>query len=121
MNCGICLEDDIIEKNIHYMECLHYTCFDCFVQFINNSCPFCRQEIQLYTSSKIVNEESEDIVFENDFIIPIIRKDRHDKKRKKIQKRKQTLNKLIESQKNINYYIPNIKSRFNKKLDNILI
>ena len=121
MNCGICLEDDILEKKIHYMECLHYTCFDCFVQFINNSCPFCRQEIQLYTFFNLVNEQSEDFIFENDFIIPIIRKDRQDKKRKKNQKRKQTLNKLIESQKNINYYIPNIKSRLNRKLDNILI
>lgn len=101
------------------MECLHYTCFNCFKQFINNTCPFCRREIQLYTSSfHRENEEPEDIIFENDFIIPIIRKDRHDKKRKKIEKQKQILNSLIENQKKF-YNIPNIKSRFNKKLKNI--
>ena len=121
MHCGICLEDDIFEKNVHYMECLHYTCFDCFLQFIENTCPFCRREIQLYSTFNHVNEDPEDIIFENDFIIPIIRTDRNEKKRKKNQKRKQILNDLVENQKSMFYNIPNIKSRFNRKLDNILI
>ena len=100
------------------MECLHYTCFNCFIQFINSTCPFCRRDIHLYISSDNEPQE-EEIIFENDFIIPIMHQNRYDKKRKRIEKRKQALNKIIESYKDTKYNIPNIKSRFNRKLVNI--
>ena len=122
MNCCICLEDNILEEDIHYMECLHYVCSDCFILLIDDSCPYCRQKIylstrQIYTTD---DEEENTMEYENDFIVPVIRRDRNEIKRRRIRKRRQELINIIQEENHLPI-VPNIKHRFNRKIDNILI
>jgi len=126
MDCGICLNDCILEKDMHYTECMHYFCFECFKQLLTESCPFCRRTITLipiyYSVTNIENNENNvenDIIFEDDFIIPIIRKNRQEYKRNKINRRKKRLNDLLNESININIFFPNNKSRFTRKLRSI--
>ena len=136
MDCHVCLEDRIDEKNIHYMECLHYICNDCFGKLLSSSCPFCRQNITLFKNNKdefiddycdsFYNEN--EIFFENDFIIPTIRKDKRKNKRKKCLNKKLQLENIInqiDSFKNIHSItilniVPNNNKRSYKKLHNVI-
>jgi len=121
--CSICY-NDILEKNIHYMECFHYICFNCFKKLVSNTCPFCRQSIQLHPSRIIEDDdiflfEHEDNIiatYHDDFIIPM-RRYRHEIKRQKLHKKKEILNNIIESDTLIsqNLNVPNNKIRFNRK------
>jgi hypothetical protein len=126
MNCAICLEDDILEKDIHYMECLHHVCFNCFKQFLNNKCPFCRELIHLskksYQTEDLNDDTNDDTIYDTIYenILPIIRINRNEIKRKKYNKRRKELIKFEKEQSNINI-LPNIKHRYNRKIDNILI
>lgn len=135
MDCPVCLEDNVIEINIHYMECLHFICDDCFRKFLSNSCPLCRQEITLMpfnnrTIEEIVETDidlSEDNeMFFDDFIIPTLRKNRSEYKRKKMLKKKEKLDRLINHQMNIfknnlsSFDIPNKNKRFYNKTSRIL-
>ena len=101
MDCPVCLEDNVIETNIHYMECLHFICDYCYGKLLSNSCPFCRQEITLpfnrgrNYNDDLSNQEEEEMFFENDFIIPVMRKNRSEYKRKKNQKKKERLEQII--------------------------
>lgn len=118
--CAICLEDNILEVNMHYMECLHYVCFDCFNLLRDDSCPYCRQKINLSLGhNDVTDDEDENITaFENDFVIR--RQHRNEIKRKKRKNNKQELNNIIQSQNKLNI-LPNIKNRFNRKLENIFV
>ena len=102
MDCPVCLEDNVIETNIHYMECLHFVCDYCYDKLLSNSCPLCRQEITLPFNrgrTFIENENNlpnEDVIFfENDFVIPIMRKNRSEYKRNKFRKKKERLEQII--------------------------
>ena len=121
-DCAICLEDNILEVNMHYMECLHYVCFNCFIQLKNESCPYCRQKINLFPGHNYAIDEDDysSTEIDNDFIIPIIRRDRNEIKRKKYKRKRQELINIIQME---NYLpiVPNIKHRYNRKIDNILI
>ena len=118
MNCSICLDDNILEINIHYMECLHYVCDNCFIKLIHNSCPLCRQEISLITKE---NYDSDDDYYYEDLFVDnynfSIRKNRHENKRKKFQKKKDHLYNIIHNENNS--VIPNNKKRIHKKIKRI--
>ena len=118
MNCSICLDDDILEINIHYMECLHYVCDTCFTKLIHNSCPLCRQEISLITKENNYDDSDDDEDLLVDDYIFLIRKNRHENRRKKFQKKKDYLHKIIHNEKNI--VIPNDKKRIHKKIKRML-
>lgn len=130
MNCAVCLDDNILEIDVHYMECLHFVCDKCFVQLIVNSCPLCRHEIVLNTNIKSdkpstshnILEDEDDHIY--DIYIPHIRRDRHENKRKKHQKKKEQLDNIIYNPKTTTN-IPNYKKRMHKKIkfynNNILV
>lgn len=122
MNCAVCL-DDYIEVNIHYMECLHFLCDECFSKLQSNSCPLCRHEITLLNSSSNDFSDSEiDLEEQDDDFIIHIRRDRQEIKRKKYQKKKQNLNFFlhqIATQSHSTINIPNKKKRFQKKISHI--
>ena len=120
MDCPVCLEDNVIETNIHYMECLHFICDYCYGKLLSNSCPLCRQEITLPFNEGRNNIEEDEMFFENDFIIPIMRKNRSEYKRKKNQKKKERLEKIINQTSILKnnspiLNIPNKSKRFYKK------
>ena len=118
MNCSICLDDDILEINIHYMECLHYVCDTCFAKLIHNSCPLCRQEISLITKENNYDSDDDEDLLVDDYIF-LIRKNRHENRRKKFQKKKDYLHTIIHNEKNI--VIPNDKKRIHKKIKRMLL
>jgi hypothetical protein len=108
-DCCICLEENILEKNLHYLECLHYTCFNCFTKLISDSCPLCRQPIYILQKPIAAfrdhqnsdSDESEESYFsqqyDDDFVIPRIRRNRHKYKRNKIIRKREVLNNLIQN------------------------
>ena len=105
--CNICFNEDILEKNIVYLNCLHYTCNSCFDKLKAPSCPFCRAEITLnrYKCDDDIFELENDYTTENiynDFIVslPTIRRDRQQSKRNKINKKKELLNSMIVEDEN---------------------
>ena len=129
MNCAVCLEDNVREANVHYMECLHYICDNCFGQLLQNSCPLCRQEITLLPEksrhNNLIEYDSstdDESFYSNEFFIPHIRRDRHENKRKKNTRKKEHLNNIILSPSHM-LPIPNSKKRINKKIKlyNVLI
>lgn len=136
--CNICFNDDICENNIVYMDCLHYMCFNCFRNLLTSKCPFCRSEIDLskYDSIglrinqiRVVNESLDDIfVFEaeyddneqyDDFVIPIIKKNRHELKRHRNLKKKEKLENILKSTLSFSNF-PNIKNRSIRRILNKL-
>ena len=112
MDCPVCLEVNVIETNIHYMECMHFVCDCCYDKLLSNSCPLCRQEITLplkTTSAK--NDEDE---------IPIMRKNRSENKRNKFIKKKEKLEQIINQMSVLKnnsslFNIPNKNKRFYNK------
>lgn len=99
MECGICLEDNIDNDLLHYMECLHFVCNICYYKLKKNTCPFCRRFIKLFSKHKsthknIINSERstsnvEYFIFSNDFVIPTMRLDRNEYRlKKKLNKKK---------------------------------
>ena len=134
MDCPVCLEDNVIETNIHYMECLHFICDYCYGKLLSNSCPLCRQEITLpfnggrnyIENYDLSNQEEDEMFFENDFIIPIMRKNRSEYKRKKNQKKKERLEQIINQTsifKNNSSVlnIPNKSKRFYNKSNRYIV
>lgn len=89
MNCNICFEDNINDKDIHYMECFHYLCDKCFLLLTNNSCPFCRSEITL-CNKKYDSDNEEEFCF--------FRKNRQEYLRNKKEKKKQRLQRLLDDE-----------------------
>jgi len=124
MDCPVCLEDNVIETNIHYMECSHFVCDYCYDKLLSNSCPLCRQEITLpFNRGKTLydNLSNEDaLFFENDFVIPIMRKNRSENKRNKFIKKKERLEQIINQMSILKnnsslFNIPNKNKRFYNK------
>lgn len=131
MECGICLEDNLHNELLHYMECKHFTCNSCYRKLKKNTCPFCRKVIKLFskpnTNKNIINFErsannAEYFIFSNDFVIPTMRLDRNEYRLKKKLNKKKKLEKFLNENKIENdyyIYIPNKKYRINKKLKKI--
>lgn len=138
IECGICF-DYVLEKDLQYLECFHTLCFKCYQRLMSLTCPFCRANINIH--SDFMNDEDDDIlrsfdyinfnyeldsssniIFENDFIITgNARKNRQENKRKRINKKKENLNNIINESGSLNSYttlIPNSKIRSNRKSKN---
>lgn len=124
MDCSICLEDSILERDMHYMECLHSICFECFRKLLTDTCPLCRETINVLHASSIgfANEgdtqgENFSYVFEDDFIIPTVRKNRHEHKRQRLEIRKKRLMEMLGSYcDDTSSVFPNNKVRFGRKI-----
>ncbi len=82
ITCDICFDDNLKEENIHYMECLHYLCDNCFEKLKVNTCPFCRLEI--YLKSETLYE--------------IPRKNRSEIRRNKKERKRRLLLKFLEEE-----------------------
>lgn len=99
ITCDICFEEKL-EKDLHYMECLHYLCDNCFVKLKVNTCPFCRLEIYL-NNEKIdeseESEENEEIQENVEIILPISRvRNRSEIRRNKKERKRRILLKFLE-------------------------
>ena len=46
MDCRICMEDKIEQKNFLHLNCGHVLCVSCFDKLIKNTCPYCREIIE---------------------------------------------------------------------------
>ena len=125
MDCPVCLEDNVIEKNIHYMECKHFICDDCFSRLLANSCPLCRHEITLSLKNRTITENGKDLsnedeMFFDDFIVPVMRRNRSEQKRMKFYKKKEKLDQIINQMSifknnSSSLNIPNKNKRFYNK------
>ena len=138
IECGICF-DSVLEKDLQYLECFHNLCFKCYQRLLSLTCPFCRANINI--RSDFINDEDDDIlrsfdyinfnyeldsssniIFENDFIIAgVSRKNRQENKRKRINKKKDTLNNIINQTESLTLsttLIPNSKIRSCRKSRN---
>lgn len=117
MECGICLSDCLPETDMHYTECLHSMCFDCFKKLKNDSCPFCRQAIYLPTT--FINNEDDET---DDFFIPEIPRQRNrSRKQNKKNRRMKLLNDILDTysqsnlQPTVNYdMLPNRNIRLSR-------
>jgi hypothetical protein len=108
-DCCICLEENILEENLHYMICLHFICFKCFTKLTKDSCPLCRHPIYILQNSITTvrdhqNSDSDDSEesyfsqeFDDDFIIPYIRRDRQKYRRNKNIRKRQVLDNIIQT------------------------
>jgi hypothetical protein len=125
IECGICFEC-VLEKDLQYLDCIHSLCFKCYRRLLSLTCPFCRAEINLDSEFLNVNKDEDEDIFsfddsniflENDFIISgRNRKTRQENKRKKISKKREQLNNIInESVPSVPILIPNSKIRSNRK------
>jgi hypothetical protein len=135
IECGICF-DYVLEKDLQYLNCFHNLCFKCYQRLVSLTCPFCRSEINIH-SDILGNIEDDDllrsfdyinfnysidstsnIIFENDFIISgTSRKNRHENKRKRITKKKENLNSMV-NESITSILIPNSKIRSSRKSRN---
>lgn len=114
MDCGICFEENIDITKIHFMECLHHVCQDCFKSITVNSCPYCRYNITTFYESSNSDEE---YIYSEEIIIPLARKNRQERKRNKVEKRlRKIMENMTENHTNI---LPNIRTRINKKMTNL--
>jgi len=124
MDCPVCLDDEIDETKIHYTECLHHICDDCYYKLLSNSCPICRQEIALSFNN---NTNTDDMFFDNKPFV--INKKRHENKREKKRKKKEFIEKILVQPQQVpttivNSYllhIPNKKKRFYNKLNRYIV
>lgn len=130
MECGVCLEDEILQKNIIFFRCSHNICKECYVKLLKRICPFCRKKIKILSDKqpkknhKYYNERDDDeeeyynYIYEDDFIIPRLRPDHQLYRRQKKEKKKQKLEKILNTFRQNRYFklIPSIKKKKNKKL-----
>jgi hypothetical protein len=125
IECGICFEC-VLEKDLQYLDCIHSLCFKCYRRLLSLTCPFCRAEINIDSEFLNVNKDEDEDIFsfddsnifvENDFIISgRNRKTRQENKRKKINKKREQLNNIInETVPSTSILIPNSKIRSNRK------
>jgi hypothetical protein len=140
IECGICF-DYVLEKDLQYLNCFHNLCFKCFQRLVSLTCPFCRAEINLrsdilrntddddlFRSFDYINfnydiDSNSNIIFENDFTISgTSRKNRHENKRKRITKKKENLNSIVNeitlNTRAESVLIPNSKIRSSRKSRN---
>jgi hypothetical protein len=135
IECGICF-DYVLEKDLQYLDCFHTLCFKCYQRLLSLTCPFCRAEINI--SSDILRNTEDDllrsfdyinftynidsasnIIFENDFnITGTSRKNRHEIKRKRMTKKRENLNSILNEitlSTTSSVLIPNSKIRSSRK------
>jgi len=104
MECNICFDDNILDLNMVYLGCFHSICKKCFDRLKKDSCPFCRECISSYLPfNNEKNEENEieeemfqmdeDLALEN---VYINRKNRHEHKRKRIDKKRKQLQQCLQ-------------------------
>ena len=139
IECGICF-DYVLEKDLQYLNCFHNLCFKCFQRLVSLTCPFCRAEINLrsdilrntddddllrsfdYINFNYDIDSTSNIIFENDFTIEgTARKNRHENKRKRITKKKENLNSIVNEitlTRDASVLIPNSKIRSSRKSRN---
>ena len=137
MDCDICFEDKILMDDIAFFKCTHHICKKCYNSLKKRLCPFCRKKIKIL-STKQVDDNSQirifqeslpeddysdednyyDVEYENDFIIPVIRKNRNELKRKSKEKKKFILASILTENYNNNFLkiIPTLRKRKYKKL-----
>jgi hypothetical protein len=110
MECNICFDDNIIESNMVYLGCFHSICKKCFDRLKKDSCPFCRECISSYLPFNNENNEEneieeeifsmdEDLAFDN---VYRNRKNRHEHKRKRIDKKRRQLHQCLHACNNCN-------------------
>ena len=136
MDCDICFEDKILIDEIAFFKCTHHICKNCYNSLKKRLCPFCRKKIKILSLKQVddksqirIFEESspEDdysyennyyVEYENDFIIPVIRKNRNELKRKSKEKKKNILTRILNENYNNNFLkiIPTLRKRKYKKL-----
>jgi hypothetical protein len=119
MECNICFDDNVIEANMVYLGCFHSICKKCFDRLKKDSCPFCRECISSYLpfNHEIKDDEIEEEIFSMDEELAfdnlyINRKNRHDHKRKRIDKKRKQLHQCLHCN-NINH---NINSDTNNQI-----
>ena len=139
IECGICF-DYVLEKDLQYLNCFHNLCFKCYQRLVSLTCPFCRAEINLrsgilrntddddllrsfdYINFNYDIDSTSNIIFENDFTIEgTTRKNRHENKRKRITKKKENLNSIVNEitlTRDASVLIPNSKIRSSRKSRN---
>ena len=135
MDCDICFEDKILKEETIFFKCSHHICKNCYHSLMKRLCPFCRRKIKILTSKHIddkskiisnINEHEEEspeddyYEYQNDFIIPIVRKNRQEIKRKSKDKKKRLLNSLLLVENLNNRFfklIPTLRRRKQKKLE----
>ena len=104
MECNICFDDNVIEANMVYLGCFHSICKKCFDRLKKDECPFCRECISSYLpfNHEIIDDDKieeeifsmdEDLAFDNLYINI---KNRHEYKRKKIDKKRKQLQQCLQ-------------------------
>ena len=132
MDCYICFEDKILHDDMVFFKCSHSICKMCLCGLKKRLCPFCRRKIKILSLKQVehvstcvedsiaidIDEPQEDVYYQNDFCIPIIRKNRQEFKRKNKEKRKNKLESLIKDTFNNKFFklIPTLRKRKQKKL-----
>ena len=125
MECGVCLEDEIVKKDVVFFKCSHNICKECYGQLLKRLCPFCRRKIRIssekqpqerpeYNEIKQNDEEDEDehfynYVYADDFVIPRLRPDHQAYRRQKKENKKRKLQTLLKSMQENIRLIPSIK------------
>jgi len=132
MECGICLEDKILKKDIVFFRCSHNICKECCDKLLKRLCPFCRRKIRILSTiqdhipNKYIEDEEEEYynyIYTDDFIVPRLRPDHQEYRRQKKESKKIKLQTFLNMNDNwINSkLIPSIKKKRNKKLILFLI
>ena len=127
MECGVCLEDEILKKDVVFFKCSHNICKGCYDQLLKRVCPFCRRKIRISSDKQPQERENDEdeyynYIYADDFVIPRLRPDHQSHRRQKKEKKKlklQTLLKSIQESVCNNRYlraIPSIKKKRSKKM-----
>jgi len=128
MDCGVCLEDEVLKKDVVFFRCSHNICKKCYDMLQKRICPFCRRKIRISSEKQTPeckeikeNDEEEEEEFYNyiyadDFVIPRIRADHQAYRRQKKENKKKKLEALIEDCNRYFRGIPSLKKKRNKKM-----
>ena len=134
MDCGVCLEDEVLKKDVVFFRCSHNICKKCYDMLQKRVCPFCRRKIRISSEKQTPeckeikeNDEEEEEEFYNyiyadDFVIPRIRVDHQAYRRQKKENKRRKLETLLKNIQDCvsnNRYlrvIPTLKKKRNKKI-----
>ena len=75
MDCTICLEDNLNNEKMEYLNCGHSICNDCYIRLIKNLCPFCRsifsgKDNKFFNNILNNDYESIEVIEEIDNLLP---------------------------------------------------
>ena len=107
MECGVCLEEEILKKDLVFFKCSHNICKECYEKLLKRLCPFCRRKIRI-SSEKQPQEQPEnnedeneaeidDYVYMYDFIIPRLRFNHQEYRRQKKDRKRRKLETLLKN------------------------